>query len=471
MSKRLALFILIFLLSTNFTLVYAQTPPPPDGPIYIVQEGDSLWTIALRFNIDVDELMIANGLTGGDIYPGDRLVIPGMEGIIGTLTSRRVEYGENLRTLARQYQWDLNLLKKLNHLTSPTEFYAGANLIMLLQEDLASLSTRISLTEGETLLELAVRQDADPWTIVEINDLSGSWAGLPADVLYLTEGTSTTTLLGLPAIFGNVEVTPLPIIQGTTAEIRIAPAGEAVFGGNLINQSLHFFQMEDGQTISLQGVHALTQPGMYPLRIEATLPDGTEYSFEQNILIISGGYPQDPILYVDDTTIDPETTEPETQRILEIVEPCTLEKFWTGIFTTPASAYADSTYFTSRFGNRRTYVGIETGTEIYGFHTGLDFGGGTGLPITAPAGGKVVFAEEITVRGNATIIDHGWGVYSGFWHQSEILVQVGDMVQQGQIIGLVGGTGRVTGAHLHWEVWANGVQVDPMQWLTEQFPH
>jgi murein DD-endopeptidase MepM/ murein hydrolase activator NlpD len=81
-----------------------------------------------------------------------------------------------------------------------------------------------------------------------------------------------------------------------------------------------------------------------------------------------------------------------------------------------------------------------------------------------------VFASPWTVRGNATIIDHGWGVYSGFWHQSKFNVQAGDVVEQGQVIGEVGGTGRVTGAHLHWELWVNGVQVDPMDWLTQTYP-
>jgi murein DD-endopeptidase MepM/ murein hydrolase activator NlpD len=81
-----------------------------------------------------------------------------------------------------------------------------------------------------------------------------------------------------------------------------------------------------------------------------------------------------------------------------------------------------------------------------------------------------VFAAPLTVRGNATIIDHGLGVYSGFWHQSEQLVNVGDTVTQGQVIGLVGGTGRVTGAHLHWEVWVNGVQVNPLDWLNQVYP-
>jgi murein DD-endopeptidase MepM/ murein hydrolase activator NlpD len=76
----------------------------------------------------------------------------------------------------------------------------------------------------------------------------------------------------------------------------------------------------------------------------------------------------------------------------------------------------------------------------------------------------------MTVRGNATIIDHGWGVYTAYLHQSEIIVQAGTAVEAGQVIGKVGGTGRVTGPHLHWEVWAGGVQVDPLDWLQSIFP-
>ncbi|HRQ24983.1 MAG TPA: M23 family metallopeptidase, partial [Anaerolineales bacterium] len=141
------------------------------------------------------------------------------------------------------------------------------------------------------------------------------------------------------------------------------------------------------------------------------------------------------------------------------------------VFLSPAISYAESTYFTSRFGNRRTYIGTGgSNLQVQGFHTGLDFGGGEGLAITSPAAGRVVFAGPLTVRGNATIIDHGWGLYSGFWHQSAIQVQVGQMVQQGEVIGLVGATGRVTGAHLHWELWVNGVQVDPLDWLNQTYP-
>jgi len=74
------------------------------------------------------------------------------------------------------------------------------------------------------------------------------------------------------------------------------------------------------------------------------------------------------------------------------------------------------------------------------------------------------------VRGNTTIIDHGWGIFTAYLHQSELQVTVGDRVETGQIIGLVGGTGRVTGPHLHWEVWVGGVPVDPIEWAEGAFP-
>jgi murein DD-endopeptidase MepM/ murein hydrolase activator NlpD len=81
-----------------------------------------------------------------------------------------------------------------------------------------------------------------------------------------------------------------------------------------------------------------------------------------------------------------------------------------------------------------------------------------------------VFAGQLEVRGNATIIDHGWGVFTGYWHQSEIDVQVGNLVEVGQVIGLVGGSGRVSGPHLHWELWVNGIPVDPLEWLVNEYP-
>lgn len=441
-----------------------------EGPTYIVQSGDTLSSIADRFNITLTDLMNANGISNPDqLSAGQPLVIPGLEGVTGVLDTEVVNFGDSYRSLIRRSQIDLLLFRKLNRISSPTEFYVGASMILPRQED-APVYASLSPAPGESLLELAVTRGTDPWSLSGLNGLGGVWDGLPGDTLYTPGEESGEPASGLPPAFISARITSLPLKQGGTAEIIVETGPDVTLEGLLVDMPLRFFPLPDGGQVSLQGVHALLEPGVYPLSLTAILPDGSRQSYEQRVLVNPGYYPEDPLLYVDPSTIDPAATLPEQEQILELVAQVTSEKLWNGEFLSPAIQYADSSYFTSRYGNRRTYIGQGTELTVDGFHTGLDFGGGAGLPITAVAAGRVVFAGPLTVRGNATIIDHGWGVYSGFWHQSEIQVQTGQMVEQGQVIGLVGGTGRVTGAHLHWELWVNGIQVDPMDWLTEVFP-
>jgi murein DD-endopeptidase MepM/ murein hydrolase activator NlpD len=73
------------------------------------------------------------------------------------------------------------------------------------------------------------------------------------------------------------------------------------------------------------------------------------------------------------------------------------------------------------------------------------------------------------VRGNAILIDHGGGVFTGYWHLSELAASEGQVVEVGDLLGLVGTTGLSTGAHLHWELRIYGIAVDPMQFLNEPF--
>jgi murein DD-endopeptidase MepM/ murein hydrolase activator NlpD len=199
--------------------------------------------------------------------------------------------------------------------------------------------------------------------------------------------------------------------------------------------------------------------------LNGTLPDGTDFSFSQNIYVQNGNYPYDPPLVVNSETVDVENTTQEDLTWTQIIAPITPERLWKGVFGSPVP-YEYSDCFPSNFGNRRSY----NGSTYDFFHTGLDFCGQIGTDIYAPADGVVVFTDSVIVRGNATVIDHGWGIYSAYGHQSEILVNVGDQVKQGQLIGRVGETGRVSGPHLHWEIIAGGVQVDPLQWLAREFP-
>ena len=459
--------IVFFIGTTICTMVVQPAFAQETGPVYIVQSGDTFYSIAARFNVSVSELVAANlSVDPNSMAVGQEILIPGLTGVSGRLETEVVQFGDSLRALIRRTQTSDESLRKLNRLISPSELYVGISLIVPLQAGQNTLSTRITPTTGESLLELALKEGTDAWTLSTVNKLAGTWAGMPGDVLFSAdEDNSAASTTGLPSVFLSASIAPLPLVQGSTAVIRVNTEGNVPASGMLIDKPLNFFATSNEQ-IALQGVHALLEPGVYPFRIEATGANGTKQSFEQMVLVIDGDYYHEDLV-VDPATLDPVVTEPENNTLLSIILPATPIKYWEGSFTSPA-VFPDE--FTSYFGTRRTYHGSGTEQTIEGFHTGLDFAGGDGLQIFAPAPGRVVFAAPMTVRGNATIIDHGWGVYSGFWHQSEIDVHVGDLVDQGRVIGLVGGTGRVTGAHLHWELWVNGVQVNPLDWLNQAYP-
>jgi murein DD-endopeptidase MepM/ murein hydrolase activator NlpD len=463
MYKRLVAILIVAIVASNFVpSVIAQS----GGPVYIVQAGDTFYSIANRFNITFDELVAANPTANPDfISEGQQLVIPGLEGISGILDTEIIEFGDSLRSLSRRTQVSDEHLIRLNRLVSPTELYVGISLIIPKQEGQQEIQKRVNINVGESLLELAVKQNSDPWTLVNTNKQQGTWDALPNDTLYSPTGNAEESATGLPSTFLSASISPLPMIQGETETIRVQTKDNIPVSGMLVDRPLNFFQTDSDQ-VALQGVHALLESGVYPLRVQVTFPDGSIQSFEQMVLVKDGGYSHETLI-VPNETIDPTVIEPENETVAAIVNTFTPIKYWNGSFFAPA-VYPDA--FTSFFGTRRTYKGTGTDLTIQGFHTGLDFGGGNGLQIFAPATGKIVFAAPLTVRGNATIIDHGLGVFSGIWHQSEILVQVGDVVEQGQVIGLVGGTGRVTGAHLHWELWVNGVQVNPLDWLNQVYP-
>jgi murein DD-endopeptidase MepM/ murein hydrolase activator NlpD len=463
MMRKNVFLLLVLLIIFPAQPASAQT----GGPVYIVQSGDTLSFIASRFNVTLDELVAANpGLDPNLLAEGQQIVIPGLEGVSGILETEVISFGDSLRSLSRRTQVSDEQLIRLNRLVSPSELYVGVSLIVPTQQEQSSLSTRITPSAGESMLEMAVKQNSDPWTLTTLNKLGGTWQALPGDVLYSPSLNGQGNATGLPSAFEAASIEPLPLVQGGTEVIRVQVQDGVALSGVLVDKPLNFFE-DNGSQVALQGVHAFQEPGVYPLRLEATLPDGSKQSYEQMVLVASGNYQNEDIPLNDPSTLDPAITEPENQTILSIVSSSTPGPYWDGIFSSPA---VDPNCFNSLYGTRRTYKVINSNIEVPGFHTGLDFCGGEGLPITAPAPGRVVFAAPLTVRGNATIIDHGAGIYSGFWHQSQINVNVGDTVEQGQVIGLVGGTGRATGPHLHWDLWVNGVQVNPLDWLNQAYP-
>lgn len=95
-------------------------------------------------------------------------------------------------------------------------------------------------------------------------------------------------------------------------------------------------------------------------------------------------------------------------------------------------------------------------------HTGVDLKGEEGTPVKAVNDGKVILICDHFFTGKSIFLDHGADIISMYFHLQEIDVKGGDMVQKGQIIGLVGSTGRATGPHLHWGIRINGARINPL---------
>jgi murein DD-endopeptidase MepM/ murein hydrolase activator NlpD len=122
-------------------------------------------------------------------------------------------------------------------------------------------------------------------------------------------------------------------------------------------------------------------------------------------------------------------------------------------------------WLTSTMGRR---IDPMTGGDDY--HPGLDIAGDKGQAVFATAAGIVTHAGRQGAYGNLIIIDHGFGLETRYGHLSGFQVHEGDRVQRGDLIGRLGSTGRATGAHLHYEVLANGRLLNPLKLLTQQKP-
>lgn len=196
-----------------------------------------------------------------------------------------------------------------------------------------------------------------------------------------------------------------------------------------------------------------TQAREYPLLVAVRDNTGVLTTFETMVLVAEPQFLRQnfsvpaTIAYLT----DPEVERQEFARLDAIAARITPDKLWQdNRFVLPIEAE-----YTSGFGQYR--ILNET---VQTRHTGWDQRAVPGTPVGAMAAGRVAFAGQLDIRGNYIMIDHGWGIYSGYAHLSQIHVERGQSIEQGQIIGMSGNTGRSQGPHLHWEIKVNGLWVD-----------
>jgi len=213
-------------------------------PVYIVQSGDTLFDIANQFYTTVDEILAVNGLSNGDtLLVGDRLLIPGLEGMQGTLTTEIIPLGANLRSLSRRTQSDPASLAKLNKFTSKSELFVGRRIALTTSEATQDLQMLPALTPGQSWLEFALLSGQNPWALARLNQLSSPNLALPLDPYFYHSGQEATEVLAIPGV-RSMSIDNLPLMQGETYVLKAVTAEGVSISAELAGNSAVFFPYE-----------------------------------------------------------------------------------------------------------------------------------------------------------------------------------------------------------------------------------
>jgi murein DD-endopeptidase MepM/ murein hydrolase activator NlpD len=219
---------------------------------------------------------------------------------------------------------------------------------------------------------------------------------------------------------------------------------------------VHFFRTADPLVWqALMGLDVKTKAGPLPLTV--TVDAGGATAKTTSTLTVLPKRFDERRITVDERFQRPPAgelarIEREAKLLSSVIAGVSPERLWNGPFQMPVPGGP-----TSAFGR----VSIVNG-ERRSPHAGIDLKAGVGTPVRAPAGGRIVLSAPLHYAGDAVIIDHGLGAFSLLVHLSVRHAAEGDMVKAGDVVGLSGATGRITGPHLHWGVRIAGALVDPL---------
>lgn len=261
-----------------------------------------------------------------------------------------------------------------------------------------------------------------------------------------------------PDPISDLSFSPQPVIQGQTMVVRLRTRVQVACEITYLGHTVPCYRDDDNVYYALLGVPALASPGVYPLYVSLSA-GGRQSTFDIDVELVKGSYGYqfiDPPVTLSGL-LDAELMQNEWAYLKTWRDLRTKARMWTYPLRAPLDPMPS---ISADYGDRRSYGGM-----FEGYHSGVDYRASTGTPVLSPTAGRVVLTEQLAARGNMVLVDHGWGVVTGYWHLSAIDVHNGDMVLGGQTLGWVGNTGLSTGSHLHWEVWVNGVAVDGQQWL------
>lgn len=500
---RRGLALLCLCLCASLSLPSAQDQTDSIFTVHVVQRGENLFRIALQYNLFAEQVAAANGITDSNsIVIGQRLIIPLVTAGLDQRLTHIVAAGETLASIAAAYSKSEAELITLNNLAAADSIYVGQELVIVAGAaepestpvEAQATATAVSsdaiivtppasgagarhsfarsgetvdafvhtVKSGDTLFEIGLRYDLTVDALVRANNLIDPGV-LSVGQKLIIPGIQLPRLAhDLPAVVEAFTIDPLVLETGRSARIELFTSEPTTLTGQFLNQNLRVITRNNGKHHNiLVGVPMFTDKAVYPLALDIHGDDDERNRISANLQVVGGGYGYQTITINDSELLAPSVEENEIALLIEQTSGFTPERSWNDSLSLPAAAAMNAV-----FGTMRSY----NGSEYNRYHHGVDFAGAPGTSVLAAAPGRVTMVDRLHIRGNTTVIDHGWGVYTLYAHQQDTLVQPGDIVASGQVIGTIGSTGRSTGPHLHWEVWLNGVNVDPMQWVQQIFP-
>jgi len=213
---------------------------------------------------------------------------------------------------------------------------------------------------------------------------------------------------------------------------------------------------QKGAYEGLIGIDVNTRPATYPIKIVGTDEGSGVYlsplSFKVEKVDFGVQKLSLPSSMVDLDTKTLGRVNQEARQLKTLLQASRGERLWRGTFIRPVEGEVSGAFGLSRIinGKRR------------GQHTGIDLQAEEGTPVLACNSGMIVLVDQLFFSGKSVILDHGWGLFSMYFHLSETRVNEGDRVNKGAMLGRVGSTGRSTEPHLHWGIRMNGARVDPL---------
>ena len=375
-----------------------------------------------------------------------------------------VQQGDTLASIAAELGIPLEILAATNQITNIDALRVGQ--VLLLPPGAARRT--VIARPGDTIQSIAVREGLSDLRLAILNSTTPTARLFPGQPIRLMQDSAPQA-----TPFGSVRIVGIPstVVQGQAgwleAEVDRPLSLEASWNGAPLGFRPLAIDRKDeiGGETTIWGGHvpisASQEPGVYSLSLSYQASNGVTVSRSFPVFVQGQNFPVQDIRLPPDKSalIEQEISQEELNYLSPIWSRTVTPIQWRNPFLLPLQSDFPTT---SPYGVSRNY----NSGQYLSFHTGQDFAAPGGSPVLAPADGVITLAEPLTVRGISVILDHGAGLFTGYWHLQEALVVPGDKVQAGEPIGLVGTTGRSTGEHLHWELRIYGVAVDPMPFLT-----